>query len=67
MEIMNYSKVSEKVNDVSKLIKKKAPETSRAIVESLHWLECGAPISKELEYLPKWWGRGQQYVSFIKK
>jgi SAM-dependent methyltransferase len=57
----------EKVNDVSKLIKKKAPETSRAIVESLHWLECGAPISKELEYLPKWWGRGQQYVSFIKK
>lgn len=57
----------EKLNDVSELIKKKAPKTSEAIVESLRWLECGAPISKELEFLPKWWGRGQQYVSFIKK
>ena len=57
----------EKINDVSRLIEKKTPKTSKAIVESLHWLECGAPISKELEYFPKWWGRGQQYVSFIKK
>jgi SAM-dependent methyltransferase len=57
----------EKLNDVSKLIKKKTPKTSEAIVESLHWLECGAPITKELEHFSKWWGRGQQYVSFIKK
>lgn len=57
----------EKLSEISKFIEEKAPKTSEAIGESLHWLDCGAPIEAELEHLPKWWGRGQQYASFIKK
>lgn len=57
----------EKLSEISKFIEKKAPNTSEAIGESLYWLDSGAPIAAELKHLPKWWGRGQQYASFIKK
>ena len=57
----------EKLSEVSKFIENKAPKTSKAIGETIHWLDCGAPSKAKLEHLPKWWGRGQQYASFIKK
>ena len=44
-----------------------APETAEAIIESSSWLQEGAPLNRNLELLPKWWGRGQQYLSFIRK
>jgi SAM-dependent methyltransferase len=54
------------LNDISNLIEAKSPRTSEAIVEASHWLQDGAPLNQDLKYFPKWWGRGQQYVSFIK-
>ena len=58
----NILPVSQDISDL-----KKAPNTSEAIGESLYWLDSGAPIDAELKHLPEWWGRGQQYASFIKK
>ena len=53
--------------DISSLVGEKSPKTSQAIVEASHWLQDGAPLKQNLKYFPEWWGRGQQYVSFIKK
>jgi len=55
------------LGEIARLISKKSPETSKAIIEGSEWLQDGAPIDRELKYFPEWWGRGQQYVSFIKK
>jgi SAM-dependent methyltransferase len=43
-----------------------APETSAAILEITQLLKVGDP-NQQLEHFPRWWGRGQQYISFIKK
>jgi SAM-dependent methyltransferase len=53
--------------DISSLVGEKSPKTSQAIVEASHWLQDGAPLKQNLKHFPEWWGRGQQYVSFIKK
>jgi len=55
------------LGEIARLISKKSPETSKAIIESSEWLQDGAPIDRELKYFPEWWGRGQQYLSLIKK
>ena len=55
------------LGEITRLISKKSPETSKAIIESSEWLQDGAPIDEELKYFPEWWGRGQQYLSLIKK
>jgi|SaaInlStandDraft_4_1057021.scaffolds.fasta_scaffold12531_2 SAM-dependent methyltransferase len=55
------------LNDISNLVEIKSPVTAKAISEASSWLQDGAPINQELKYFPEWWGRGQQYVSFIRK
>ena len=55
------------LTNISKFVKEYAPETAEAIIESSSWLQEGAPLNRNLELLPKWWGRGQQYLSFIRK
>jgi len=55
------------LNDISSVVKIKSPETSRAITEASFWLQNGAPLNQKLKYFPRWWGRGQQYASFIRK
>jgi hypothetical protein len=47
-------------------IEKKAPLTVAALVEILNLLKSGHP-DMELQEFPQWWGRGQQYLSLIKK
>jgi len=46
-------------------VEKLAPETSVAIREAMTLLQSGHP-DMELNHFPKWWGRGQQYLSLIK-
>ena len=43
-----------------------APETAEAIREATILLQSGNP-DMELKQFPKWWGRGQQYISLIRK
>jgi 2-polyprenyl-3-methyl-5-hydroxy-6-metoxy-1,4-benzoquinol methylase len=55
------------LDEVSELIKDVAPETAMAIIESSQWLQDGAPINSDMKHFQEWWGRGQQYVSLIRK
>jgi len=54
------------LDEISSFIVTRSPETSKAIIESSQWLQNGAP-AEPLKYFSQWWGRGQQYVSLIKK
>ncbi len=47
-------------------IEKQAPVTVAAIREAVTLLQSGHP-NMELEHFPQWWGRGQQYISLIRK
>jgi len=47
-------------------IEKLAPVTSTAIEETVTLLQNGYP-DMELKQFPQWWGRGQQYISLIRK
>ena len=47
-------------------IAEKAPETVLAIQEAVKLLQ-GDNRDKELKHFPQWWGRGQQYISLIRK
>ena len=56
-----------KLKEISNFIEKKSPKTSKAIDQSIDWLDNGAPVRTKIEHFSKWWGRGQQYASFIRK
>ncbi len=47
-------------------IDKQAPVTAEAIREAVILLQSGQP-DMELKQFPQWWGRGQQYLSLIRK
>ena len=47
-------------------IEKLAPVTAEAIREAMTLLQNGHP-DMELKQFPQWWGRGQQYISLIRK
>ena len=47
-------------------IEKLAPVTTAAIREAATLLQSGHP-DMELKQFPQWWGRGQQYISLIRK
>ena len=47
-------------------IEKRAPVTVAAIREAVTLLQSGHP-NMELKQFPQWWGRGQQYISLIRK
>ena len=47
-------------------IEKLAPVTAEAIREAATLLKSGHP-DMELKQFPQWWGRGQQYISLIRK
>lgn len=53
------------LNQISELVRKPAPETFVAIEEAVSWLQDGAPATG-LKHFPYWWGRGQQYISFVR-
>ena len=53
------------LNQISELVRKPAPETFVAIKEAVSWLQDGAPATG-LKHFPFWWGRGQQYISFVR-
>ena len=47
-------------------IKDQAPSAYLSIQEAISMLQNG-DLDMKLKYFPPWWGRGQQYLSFIKK
>jgi hypothetical protein len=47
-------------------IEKQAPATVEAMREAVTLLKSADPNMK-LKQFPQWWGRGQQYLSLIKK
>jgi len=47
-------------------IEKQAPVTETAIQEAVVLLQSGHP-DMELKQFPQWWGRGQQYISLIRR
>ena len=53
--------------EISEVVNNLSPETSKSIIESLNWLQDGAPIDRSLKHFQEWWGRGQQYVSLSRK
>ncbi|NJL56777.1 class I SAM-dependent methyltransferase [bacterium] len=55
------------MKDIASLVREMAPQTSLAILEASQWLQDGAPADRELQHFPKWWGRGQQYLSLIRR
>ena len=55
------------LENISVLIDEFAPQSAAAIREASLWLQNEAPAHQILQHFPSWWGRGQQYVSLIKK
>jgi SAM-dependent methyltransferase len=55
------------MDDISSSVRPLSPETANAIDEASQWLRDGAPSQRELHHFPQWWGRGQQYLSMIRK
>ncbi|EMK08839.1 MULTISPECIES: methyltransferase domain-containing protein [Leptospira] len=54
----------ENLSSVHDLILKPAPDTAAALEEFITWIKTG-DSSRTLIQFPFWWGRGQQYLSFI--
>ncbi len=54
------------MHEVCEHIEKPAPTTASAIREAVALLQGDSP-AMELTQFPQWWGRGQQYVSLIRK
>ncbi len=57
----------ELLDSIADLISSNAPQTAKAVKESSRWLQDGASLTVDLEFFPQWWGRGQQYISLIRK
>jgi len=53
--------------EIAELIGGISPKTTLAINESLEWLENGAVLDRNYKNLEQWWGKGTQYLSFIRK
>ena len=53
--------------EIAELIGGISPKTTLAINESLEWLENGADLDRNYKNLEQWWGKGTQYLSFIRK
>lgn len=53
--------------EIALVVEPITPNTALAILEASEWLQDGAPLEKELQHFPQWWGRGQQYLSLIRK
>jgi len=57
----------EQLLEISKMVEKISPNTALSIAEASQYLQDGAPLDRELKDFPKWWGRGTQYLSLIRK
>ncbi|MEB3828485.1 class I SAM-dependent methyltransferase [Phormidium sp. CCY1219] len=55
------------LTEIASIVEPITPNTALAIVEASDWLQDGAPLERELQHFPQWWGRGQQYLSLIRK
>lgn len=55
------------LSEIASMIQSIAPDTASALLEASQWLQDGVPLERELEHFPQWWGRGQQYLSLIRK
>ena len=55
------------LDEITKLIQSLAPETAKAINEASLWIQDGVPAERDLKNFPRWWGHGQQYLSFIRR
>ncbi|NEO82889.1 MAG: methyltransferase domain-containing protein [Spirulina sp. SIO3F2] len=53
--------------EIASVVEPVTPNTALAIREASEWLQDGVSVERELQYFPRWWGRGQQYVSLICK
>lgn len=53
-------------NEIYAMINEPAPQTALALREAINWLKTSAE-GASLTYFPFWWGRGSQYVSFIRR
>ena len=54
------------IQELCAYIENQAPVTSEAIREAVNLLQSGHP-DMELKQFPQWWGRGQEYISLIRK
>jgi len=57
----------EALEAVALLIEAQAPQTAVAVREASQWIQGGAKAGETLQHFPLWWGRGQQYISFVRK
>jgi ubiquinone/menaquinone biosynthesis C-methylase UbiE len=57
----------DQLSKISKMIEKISPDTASSIIEASQYLQDGAPHDRELNAFPKWWGRGTQYLSLIRR
>jgi len=61
-----WSEIWETLDEICALINQIAPETVASIEEASLCLKGNTP-DLYMRHFPKWWGRGQQYISFIRK
>jgi len=54
------------LTDITEILEGIAPTTAVALAEAKNWLKEGCPDSSLPEF-SRWWGRGQQYVSFLRR
>ncbi|WP_078124249.1 class I SAM-dependent methyltransferase [Leptospira alexanderi] len=59
-----WNRLFENLSSIHDLILQLAPETAKALKEITIWLKDG-DLNNSLPNFSNWWGRGQQYLSFI--
>jgi len=55
------------LDEIACCVKSSSPETVKALTEANYWLQGKESFAVDMLHFPMWWGRGQQYLSFIRK
>ena len=66
--IRNKKDFESTIENLRNLVGQCAPQLLPAVTEALEWLQSGAR-QKDLtdrQEFSHWWGRGQQYLSFVR-
>lgn len=66
-ERRDLDKFLQEVHNIAEEITKISPTTSDSIFYAIDYIKKGAPKFNIPKQFLSWWGRGQQYLSFIKK
>jgi 2-polyprenyl-3-methyl-5-hydroxy-6-metoxy-1,4-benzoquinol methylase len=65
-ESFDIREIEELSNELVNIIEPISPTTSSSVAEAMAWISGGAENVKQ-QHFNSWWGRGQQFVSFMRR